>query len=105
MPLELLGKEIEYEDYLPKYEKITFDHGDSKAVVTIDLVDERVPKDKDPDQEDVNLDEEDSDEEISPKFKVFIEDPEPEMVKISAKNKCIVELSRSKEELVTDKEH
>ena len=64
-----------------------------------------MPKNTDPEQEDVNLDEEDEDDEISPKFKVFIEDPEPEMVKISAKNKCIVELSRSKEELVTDKEH
>lgn len=88
---------------MPKYEKITFDHGDSKAIVTIDLVDERVPKNEDDDQADVKK--EDDDEEISPKFKVFIEDPEPEMVKISAKKMCVVELSNSKEEAVTDKEH
>jgi len=100
---------IEFEDYLPKHEKVEFNAGESEKIVPIYLVNERVPqapgtkKDFGEDENEENLDTEDDDH--GPKFKVVLEKPEPDMVKISKKNTCIVELKNTGKGEETTKEH
>lgn len=73
------------------------------------LVNERVPqapgskKDFDGEDNEENLETEDDDH--GPKFKVVLEKPEPEMVKISKKNTCIVELKNTAKGEDTANEH
>jgi hypothetical protein len=90
---------IEGEDYLPLNNvRIEFDSGESEKVITINLVDEKVPKidkNKEIPKYAVNEDDdevEEEEEEVDLKFKVIIERPEPEHVKISKKNCCIISI-------------
>lgn len=99
---------IEFEDYLPKHEKIEFNSGESEKIVPIYLVNENVPQiDEDAkDKETGGLgDDEESDEEFGPRFKIVLEKPEPDQVKISKKNCCTVELKKSSKNVETDNEH
>jgi hypothetical protein len=102
---------IEFEDYLPKHEKVEFNAGESEKIVPIYLVNERVPqapgtkKDFGIDGEGEEEDLETEDDEHGPKFKVVLEKPEPEMVKISKKNTCIVELKNTAKGEDTANEH
>lgn len=50
-------------------------------------------------------DEEDEDEEFGPKFKIVLEKPEPDQVKISKKNCCTVELIKTTKNVDVEKEH
>ena len=87
---------------MPKHEKIEFAHGESEKIVPIFLVNERLPHNdgKDMSKEvdlvdavDKKIDHDDDSEEVDgPKFKVVLEKPDPESVKISKKNCCTVEL-------------
>ena len=89
---------IEGEDYLPLNNvRIEFDSGESEKVITINLVDEKVSKidkTKEAPKHAVNEDDEEveEEEEVDLKFKVIIERPEPEHVKISRKNVCIISI-------------
>lgn len=81
---------IEFEDYLPKHEKIEFLSGESEKLVSIQLVKESVAGavegkaqdigiEKRPGDEPGNNDDDDDDEEdFGPRFKVVLEKPEPE---------------------------
>ena len=94
----------EFEDYLPKHEKITFKHNETSQKVIIKLVNEKigasedVKEFKDIDGEDDGPDE--GSEEADPDliFKVKLDKPEPNGVKISKNNVCLVTLARSDEE-------
>lgn len=93
----------EFEDYLPKHEKITFKHNETSQKVIIKLVNEKIGAAEDhkefKDLED-NEEEEEGSEEGEPDliFKVKLDKPEPLGVKISKKNVCLVTLVRSEEE-------
>lgn len=50
-------------------------------------------------------DEEDEEDEHGPRFKVVIEKPEPEQVKISKKNCCTVELKSKEKDTNAKNEH
>lgn len=88
---------------MPKHEKIEFLHGESSKIVPIYLVNEPVQniegkaKDLGIDdgataKEKLDDEEEEEDDDHGPRFKVVLEQPEPEGVKISKKNCCTVEL-------------
>jgi hypothetical protein len=84
---------IEFEDYLPMYEKITFGHGETERIITISLMDKKLgAMGQEKDVEENQNDEEDgSDEEEHDRiFKIKLEKPEPSEVKISKKNVCLV---------------
>lgn len=87
---------IEFEDYLPKHEKVEFNPGESEKIVPIYLVNEKVPKadtaKKGFENEEGTSEDLETEEEFGPKFKIVLEKPEPEQVKISKKNCCTVEL-------------
>lgn len=83
---------IEFEDYLPMYEKITFGHGETEKVITITLVDEKIPNIQEKEVDDNQVaDENGSEEEEQDRiFKIKLEKPDPVEVKISKKNVCMV---------------
>lgn len=101
---------MEFEDYLPKHEKIEFAHGESEKIVPIYLVNESVPQidgkdgkaDGDKEEEEEETEEEDA---HGPRFKVVLEKPEPEAVKISKKNCCTVELKQTSKNTDALNEH
>lgn len=79
---------IEFEDYLPKHEKIEFLSGESEKLVSIQLVKESVAGavegkaqdigiEKRPDEPAKN-DPDESEDDFGPRFKVVLEKPEPE---------------------------
>ena len=98
----------EYEDYLPSHSKITFLHGENEKTISIGLVKKN---EKDIDTKGLiekGDDEaaESSEEKCDVMFKVRLEKPEPEGVKISKKNVCIVTIVESDdadEQIDTDK--
>lgn len=102
---------IEFEDYLPKHEKIEFASGESEKIVPIYLVNERVPqiegkaKDLGIGESGGGDDDEDDEDDHGPRFKVVIEKPEPEQVKISKKNCCTVELKSKEKDNNAKNEH
>ena len=91
----------EFEDYLPKHEKVTFKHNETSQTVIIKLVNEKIGAGEDVKEfKDVGDDEEEEEEgseEGEPDliFKVKLDKPEPNGVKISKKNVCLVTLARS----------
>ena len=96
----------EFEDYLPKHEKITFKHNETSQKVIIKLVNEKLGAADEAKEfgkqfdDEANEDGEEESEEGDPDliFKVKIDKPEPNGVKISKKNVCLVTLVRSEEE-------
>lgn len=96
----------EFEDYLPKHEKITFRHQEKEQKVIIKLVNEKIgvaddmKEFKDMDGEEDEDEGEGEEEEGDPDliFKVKLDKPEPLGVKISKKNVCLVTLLRNDEE-------
>ena len=95
----------EFEDYLPKHEKITFKHQEKEQKVVIKLVNEKIGVTEDikefkevdgEDEEEGDPEEEEGDPDLI--FKVKLDKPEPAGVKISKKNVCLVTLLRNDEE-------
>lgn len=87
---------VEFEDYLPRHEKITFAHSETEQVIRIKLVDNKVPAmvekgaaEEEPEEED--------EEEGDVTFKVKLEKPEPRGVKISKKNVCLVTITKGED--------
>ena len=87
---------IEFEDYLPLYEKITFSHGETEKVVSVSLVKEKVPAIQE-NKEDDEHHKEDSEEPVDVIFKIKLEKPDPKEVKISKKNVCLVTIVQSED--------
>lgn len=94
---------------MPKHEKIEFAAGESEKIVPIYLVNESVPqidgKDGKGDEEKEAEEEESEDDSHGPRFKVVLEKPEPDAVKISKKNCCTVELKQTNKNVDTQNEH
>lgn len=81
----------EFEDYMPKHEKVTFLHGENEKTIGIQLVKEKVNNIDEKMAEKTGGDDEESSDEVNEViFKVKLEKPEPEGVKISKKNVCFV---------------
>ena len=86
---------IEFEDYVPLYEQITFMHGETEKIITINLVDENIPTIQEREIGDHKVGEEselnnESEEQYDRIFQVKLEKPEPSKVKITKKNVCMV---------------
>lgn len=95
---------IEFEDYIPRHEKVVFQNGENSKIIEIALVNEKVPQISDKnkmmkiDEDDESRDEiEELDEVLDVIFKVKIEKAEPEGVKISKKNVCFVTIVQNDE--------
>ena len=91
---------IEFEDYLPKHEKITFLHGENVRQISIQLVKEKVNEIETKmggGDGKVADEEEESEEALDVMFKIKLEKPEPLGVKISKKNVCIVTIVQGDE--------
>lgn len=91
---------VELEDYLPKYEHVTFATGEMDRTVSISIVNEKVHHiDGKAPPKTAEGDEGSEDEElIEVMFKVIIEKSEPEGVKISKRNCAIVTIVSGGEE-------
>ena len=88
---------VEFEDYLPKEERVTFLHHELYKQIYIDLVNDDhlpPPAETKKEEEDEN-DSEEADPDVM--FKIKLEKPEPMGVKISKKNVCLVTLSKNEE--------
>lgn len=96
----------EFTDFLPKLEKMKFAHGETEKIFSVDLV-EKI-KGQDVDGVDTKKDASDSASETAEQelmFKIKISDPQPNEVKISKKNVCIVTISKNDEEANEMEEH
>ena len=91
---------VELEDYLPKYEHVTFATGEMDRTVSISIVNEKVHHmDGKAPSKTAEGDEGSEEEElIEVMFKVIIEKSEPEGVKISKRNCAIVTIVSGGEE-------
>ena len=95
---------VEFEDYLPKFEKITFGHGENEKTIQIVLMNEKHAKIDSKtigatakiDEDDMENEQEEADT-PNVTFKVRIEKAEPKSVKISKKNVCFVTINQSEE--------
>lgn len=105
---------IEFEDYLPKHERIEFQSGESEKIVQIKLVKDSSMAAVEGKAKDIGIEkpeeskkEEDDEEEDDhgPRFKVILEKADPESVKISKKNCCTVELKNSAKDENENEEH
>jgi hypothetical protein len=94
---------IEFEDYLPRHEKITFAHSETEQVIRIKLVDNKVPEMVEKGDVEEGPEDED-DEEGDVTFKVKLEKPEPRGVKISKKNVCLVTITKGEDNLKEEDE-
>lgn len=93
---------VEVEDYLPKWEQVTFETGEMDRTVSISIVNDKVHHMEEKDQKpssktdgDENSEEEEAREVM---FKVVIEKAEPVGVKISKRNRAIVTIVSGQEE-------
>ena len=91
---------VELEDYLPKYEQVTFATGEMDRTVSISIVNDKVHHiDGKPPGKTAEGDENSEDEElIEVMFKVIIEKAEPEGVRLSKRNCAIVTIVSGGEE-------
>ena len=86
------GNAVEFEDYLPRHEMVTFENGEKEKIVPIMLVNDKVAQiDGKPIGDDEDESQEGEGEEIVDiMFKVSLSKPSPDGVKLSSKNSCIV---------------
>lgn len=90
---------VEFDDYLPMHEKVQFDHGETEKVVKIQLMGDNETnvngeKKGETIDHDTNSEKDDLPDLM---FKVMLLNPQPEGVKISKKNICIVRISQKDE--------
>lgn len=89
---------IENEDYIPLHQTVVFESGEIEKIVTINLIDAKVPK-IDDDKPNVGIQDDgeeeiDENEDVELRFRVIIENPS-QHVKISKKNCCVVSINQS----------
>ena len=84
----------EYEDYQPVSQIVTFENGESEKLVEIKLIEDNITGNVEKIQDKAGGDEggesDESDAHIDLKFKVLLEKPEPEKVKLSRKSTCYI---------------
>ena len=89
----------EFEDYLPRHEKVEFLSGESEKIVSISLVPPNAVKESQskevPGTTSAPSGMDDEEEEVGKCFKVLLEKIENDPVKISRKNCCTVELTKA----------
>jgi solute carrier family 8 (sodium/calcium exchanger) len=88
----------EYEDYVPKYEKVEFYQGETEKVIEISLVSKKTPQLDSKMIDDHKEEQESSEEPCDVIFKVKLEKPEPSEVKISKKKTCMVTILKSEDD-------
>lgn len=94
---------IEFEDFGPFLEIITFGHGETEVTKTIDIYHDKKNKDDEIEDKLIETDkaggDDESDDEIPEvMFMIKLEKPEPAGVKISKKNVCYVTIVRNDED-------
>jgi len=94
----------EFEDYLPKHDKVSFDHNENEKTVYIDIINEQSKEKKNATKKEEAGEESSDEEECDLVFKVKITSPCPEEVKISSKNVCFVSIVKSNEEDLQDEQ-
>ena len=103
----------EFEDYVPKIEKITFQHQTNHFVIPVQLVNIDIPnidkigenKMDEEEKGEVEENNEDSEDDCDLIFKVKLEKPEPAGVKISKRNICLVTICRGDKHEKEDDDH
>ena len=99
----------EFEDYVPKIEKVTFQHQTNEMIIPIQLVNIDIPTiDKiggDKVDEEEKDEDEDSEGDCDLIFKVKLEKPEPAGVKISKRNVCLVTICKGDQHQQEDDDH
>jgi len=94
---------VEFDDYVPKDEKVTFEHGENSKNIYIQLVNEKVPDMVDGGKKGDESGEESEAHDVI--FKVKLEKPEPSPgVKISKKNVCLVTIVGGEDEADDDEQ-
>lgn len=94
----LSNSAAEFDDYLPKHDKIEFANQENEKTISIALVNDKVVPKYDAktggnqvDEDDMDVEENSQIEEVSDvMFKIVLEKAEPAEVKISKKNVCVV---------------
>lgn len=90
---------VEFEDYLPRHEKVEFAPGESEKIINIGLVPPNAAKESQSKEvagmTSVPASLDDDEEEAPKSFKVLLEKIENDPVKISRKNCCTIELTKS----------
>ena len=90
---------VEFEDYLPKCEKVVFEIGEMDKTVPINLVNDKVNGyHSGPAHQEIDEQGSESNEVNEVMFKVKIEKPEPKGVKISKRNCAIITIVSGGEE-------
>lgn len=96
------GNAIEYEDYVPCSETLHFANGETEKVITIKLVNEKMPRLMDNkglgEINDGSFSQDDQGEVSDVMFKVKIFDAKPEGVNISKKNVAIVTIKQTEDD-------
>jgi hypothetical protein len=86
---EIKNNAVEFEDYIPLHDKVTFGHGETSKTVRIGIISKESNKKLADDKvtaNDVHPDDEDSEGDPDVLFRVMMDSPEPMGVKISKKN-------------------
>lgn len=89
---------VEYEDYLPCCEKVTFENGENVKTIRVMLVTEKVNCETAKKADDEGGDDAEDSETPDLMFKVKIEKAEPAGVKVSKRNVCIVSILENEAE-------
>jgi solute carrier family 8 (sodium/calcium exchanger) len=95
----------EFDDYLPRHEKVEFDNGENEKTISIKLVNDKMIQHIDGktignkvDQDDMDVDQQGHHEELQDvMFKIKLEKAEPQGVKISKKNVCLVTIVQNED--------
>lgn len=92
----------EFDDYLPKHDKVEFDNQETEKTIQITLVnDKMVPRIESKtainqvDEDDMDINNDNNDEVSDVMFKIVLEKSDPAEVKISKKNVCVVTIVQS----------
>jgi hypothetical protein len=83
----------DFQDYMPKHEQIKFMTGEEEKTIQIQLINKKVPGPPDSKTEGKDDEAEEDEEELlaqEKKFKIRLENPKPDNVKISKHNLCQV---------------
>ena len=89
---------VEYDDYLPCCEKVTFAHGENVQTIPIMLVTEKNNLESTKKADDEGGEDGSESDSADLMFKVKIEKAEPEGVKVSKKNTCLVTILQNESE-------
>ena len=95
----------EFDDYLPKHEKVEFDNNENEKTVSISLVNDKMVQQMEGktvgnkvDEDDMDVEQQGHLEELQDvMFKIKLEKAEPQGVKISKKNVCLVTIVQNED--------